>query len=99
MRLGTCEGDIQYLVMNRIVNMHSVRQIENEDKPKCSADCLHIQFIHTELMLYSIFIFAPGVFVGEDCEARRALDADEVVGDNLQHHPPLVHVYGLQVQT
>ena len=51
------------------------------------------------MVLYSIFIFAPGVFVGEDCEARRALDADEVVGDDLQHHPPLVHVHGLQVQT
>ena len=54
--------------------------------------------IHT-VILYLIFIFAPGVFVGEDCEARRALDADEVVGDDLQHHPPLVHVHGLQVQT
>ena len=94
MRLGTWEGDIQYLVMNTIVNLHSVRQIENEDKPKCSADCLHIQFIHTVTL-----IFAPGVFVSEDCEARRALDADEVVGDDLQHHPPLVHVHGLQVQT
>ena len=51
------------------------------------------------LYVFNILSSAPGVFVGEDCEARRALDADEVVGDNLQHHPPLVHVHGLQVQT